>query len=766
MPPRATLPAALLLAAAAGVAAVSELPDSVMEVVTASGEVHTFLAMRATFGSNGRVLQPLTLVDATTTAEPFGCTEASLPPRPPGVWNGYVAYLVARGNCTFAEKAVSVQGRGGSAVIIADAIPGMYLAGNASALWAPTCDYDCSAGMGTIPGTSVSPATADTGYPGQCGGPDTCGSGLCLLTQPDTDTLPLAPGAPRTACCLVSDYMAPGADAAAAAGITVGVFYATTNTGLDASALVSAGGGKTVVRLYARPISQFPWASALLWGLGVTAVALASWRSGEWERAALVAAAAGHERPAAGAVSPAAATPPVALSWRAGCILMAFAGTVLLTLFVLVRYGVDIVYFMIAIFALGASTSTYNLVTLPAVTAYLPAALRSRALLRIRVGGGCTQSVGATVAAAAALLPVVVWVAWRNADWAWVLNDALAIILCCGVLLNLKLASARAITILFTLFFGYDIFMVFLTPYIFGSSVMLDVATAGIPQPPAATPDWACYCREHPDDTRSCGAGEMMPILLRVPRIGDYRGGYAMLGLGDIVIPGILLSFALRLDLSLKLLRRRRDGAAAGGASASAIAATAGNGGGSGGAVARWCEAVTSTYWPTTVVGYAMGLAAANLAVSLMRMGQPALLYLCPATLLPVLALAYWRGDLGVVWRGAATLNMHGGDSDSDGVVTAAGDDGDSRRGGSGGGSGRGGAGSTEGGGVVAGSAGIALTAADHGASTAATTALFAPGSRAAVRGTSAGGGVDEESTPLRAAAAVDGGAPTTSPLP
>jgi hypothetical protein len=33
----------------------------------------------------------------------------------------------------------------------------------------------------------------------------------------------------------------------------------------------------------------------------------------------------------------------------------------------------------------------------------------------------------------------------------------------------------------------------------------------------------------------------MLPVLLLVPRIGGPPGGYAMLGYGDVVLPGLLL---------------------------------------------------------------------------------------------------------------------------------------------------------------------------------------------------------------------------------
>ena len=55
--------------------------------------------------------------------------------------------------------------------------------------------------------------------------------------------------------------------------------------------------------------------------------------------------------------------------------------------------------------------------------------------------------------------------------------------------------SFQVATGLLVLFFLYDIFMVFITPLIFKSSVMIEVATAGLPT------DFAnreCYCRLHP----------------------------------------------------------------------------------------------------------------------------------------------------------------------------------------------------------------------------------------------------------------------------
>lgn len=55
--------------------------------------------------------------------------------------------------------------------------------------------------------------------------------------------------------------------------------------------------------------------------------------------------------------------------------------------------------------------------------------------------------------------------------------------------------------------------------------------------------------RRYPDDS-DCTTTSL-PMLLLLPRVDDYTGGYTMLGLGDIVLPGLLVSFAIRYDTSI-----------------------------------------------------------------------------------------------------------------------------------------------------------------------------------------------------------------------
>lgn len=91
-----------------------------------------------------------------------------------------------------------------------------------------------------------------------------------------------------------------------------------------------------------------------------------------------------------------------------------------------------------------------------------------------------------------------------------------------------------------------------------------------------------------------------------------------LLGLGDVVLPGLLLAFAARVDA---LSPGRRP-----------------------------------SHWLALVAAYALGLALANAAVAASGVGQPALLYLVPCTLGALSAKAKLDGSLAALWRGPAGL--------------------------------------------------------------------------------------------------------------
>mmetsp|Transcript_73466 Transcript_73466/g.209005 ORF Transcript_73466/g.209005 Transcript_73466/m.209005 type:complete len:446 (-) Transcript_73466:211-1548(-) len=209
----------------------------------------------------------------------------------------------------------------------------------------------------------------------------------------------------------------------------------------------------------------------------------------------------------------------------------------------------------------------------------------------------------------------VTWFLVREtADWAFVLQDLFGMCLCVLFLSVIRFSNMKVAALLLSMAFLYDIFFVFISPYFFSESVMVKVATGN---QPTADPD---YCEKYPTDS-DCQSTEL-PMLLLLPRIDDYTGGYTMLGLGDIVLPGLLVAFAARYDVSI-------------------------------GARIPW-------NFLLMVAGYSVGLMMANVAVYVMEMGQPALLYLVPCTLGILTLKARREGTLHDLWNGPPSL-VNGG---------------------------------------------------------------------------------------------------------
>ena len=69
-------------------------------------------------------------------------------------------------------------------------------------------------------------------------------------------------------------------------------------------------------------------------------------------------------------------------------------------------------------------------------------------------------------AMALALTLIIVWYVYRQANWAWVLQDILGAAVCITIISVYRLGNMRVITLILLGFFLYDIFFVFITPYI------------------------------------------------------------------------------------------------------------------------------------------------------------------------------------------------------------------------------------------------------------------------------------------------------------
>lgn len=94
---------------------------------------------------------------------------------------------------------------------------------------------------------------------------------------------------------------------------------------------------------------------------------------------------------------------------------------------------------------------------------------------------------------------------------------------------------------------------------------------------------------------------------------GFAANNFAMLGLGDIVIPGIFIALLLRFDHSLKRQ--------------------------------------TKTYFHAACLAYFLGLMATIFVMHVFKHAQPALLYLVPACVGTPLLLALVKGDLTALFK-------------------------------------------------------------------------------------------------------------------
>ncbi|KAM7134902.1 signal peptide peptidase-like 2B [Macrochelys suwanniensis] len=194
----------------------------------------------------------------------------------------------------------------------------------------------------------------------------------------------------------------------------------------------------------------------------------------------------------------------------------------------------------------------------------------------------------------------VVWGVFRKEDqWAWVLQDALGIAFCLYMLKTIRLPTFKSCTLLLMVLFVYDVFFVFITPFLTktGQSIMVEVAVG-------------------PTDSAT---HEKLPMVLKVPRLNSSPLAlcdrpFSLLGFGDILVPGLLVAYCHRFDIQVQSSR---------------------------------------VYFVACTIAYGIGLLVTFVALALMQMGQPALLYLVPCTLITSFAVALWRKELAMFWTGS-----------------------------------------------------------------------------------------------------------------
>jgi len=506
--------------------------------------------------------------------------------------------LMERGNCTFTDKAMNAQKAGASGVIIYNSLKGLY---RGIAYGIDKTDYECGNGEAWVSDVQQ-PYWSSENQPDECTQNPKCSSRKCILTNV-TD-----PELGTKACCAWDLYISIGGDATVGEQIDVPVAFITMSDADVLLANTDLQKGDLKVSMFLRPWSYYNLSSFLIWSLAVFTVLIGAYQSSTDIRIKLAAMDQGIS-PAAvqrGAGEEEAESLHLTVWHTLGFIVMASR-----LLFIL--YYFDVGLMVTLVYAISCSGALAALVLKP-----LFMGLFGKHADEVLCP--CPQSVGGYVSmvdAACAIsgLGIAVW--WflvrDTADYAWVLQDLFGVCLCVLFLSLIRLPNIKVASYLLVLAFCYDIFFVFISPLIFEHSIMVQVATGG-----EATAD-PTFCEKYPKDS-GCQTREQLPMLLLMPRINDYHGGYAMLGLGDMVLPGLLVSFSLRLDYARR-------------------------------------HTFLGGYFILMAIGYGIGLFMADVGVYVMQMGQPALLYLVPCTLGVFCLRAYCKGQLLELWENPAFLN-------------------------------------------------------------------------------------------------------------
>jgi len=203
------------------------------------------------------------------------------------------------------------------------------------------------------------------------------------------------------------------------------------------------------------------------------------------------------------------------------------------------------------------------------------------------------------------MIAVLVWLATGH----WFISNSLASALCTVFIGYIRVPNIKTLTYLMLAFFVYDIFWVFGSTYFFGKNVMETVASQKAENPvniishTLRLPSWG-------------------PAEIHIP--AKLMWGDHMLGLGDISLPGILISYIYRHEY-----------------------------------YSGRSDLRSMKIFQGVMAGYSVGLFVTYIFLTVFRVAQPALLYLVPFTLFPVFVMGSIQKELHVIWHGTKYSNIN-----------------------------------------------------------------------------------------------------------
>ncbi|XP_040893423.1 signal peptide peptidase-like 2A isoform X2 [Toxotes jaculatrix] len=360
-------------------------------------------------------------------------------------------------------------------------------------------------------------------------------------------------------------------------------------------------GNEMLVKLYAPPHSKIDPSIAVILVISIVTVALGGYWSGACERDRLnssaVGGGGGENKADGGEIS-------LYSPLKVVIFVAMMCGMLVLMYFF---YNV-LVYIIIAIFCLASASALFSC---------LDAVLE-------KIGCGTVSfsvrnwnfSVRSLILAAVCISIAVVWGVYRNEDrWIWILQDLLGIAFCLNFMKTISLSNFKICVILLSLLLVYDVFFVFITPFFTknGVSIMVQVALG----PDASGEKTQGNSVEVPAEPQA--PFEKLPVVMRVPRFSAWAQNlcgmqFSILGYGDIIVPGLLVAYCSRFDV--------------------------------------WINSRKKIYFVSCCIAYLLGMILTFVVMLLSGMGQPALLYLVPFTLITSAVVAGCRGEIKHFWTG------------------------------------------------------------------------------------------------------------------
>lgn len=227
-------------------------------------------------------------------------------------------------------------------------------------------------------------------------------------------------------------------------------------------------------------------------------------------------------------------------------------------------------------------------------------------------------------------------------DKPWYLTNVQGFAVCYGALQFMSPTTFMTGTLILSGLFFYDIWAVFFTPLMVTVAKNLDVPIKLVfPRP------------EEPSEEPG-----KPPVQ-----------SFSMLGLGDIVLPGLMIALALRFDLYMSYRKKQTQKSTSTAESdkndtenvtkAPWVPIT-GNWGdklwtywapSSAELPKRLRTSFPKIYFTATVIGYVIGMVATLVFMSVFQHAQPALLYLVPAVLISLWGTGLVRGELKEMWE-------------------------------------------------------------------------------------------------------------------